>query len=128
MSSTLIERLETENAWLRDRLEFFSGDKVRSEILRGELGLSGQQARILALLMKRKHGTHRDVIYGSVFDKLNGDNPNEKIVDVQVCMLRRRLRERGAPGGIACAYGTSTYRLSDDLRDWVEQFLQGKSK
>lgn len=68
------------------------------------VGLTEQQFRILALLVKR--GSARKVaIYEQVFVRLDGDGPDPKIVDVQVCKLRRALRKIGAEGVVRTVWG-----------------------
>ncbi|WP_374387149.1 hypothetical protein [Brevundimonas sp.] len=118
-----VEQLEIENEVLRQKLNQLTGG-VELEILRGTLGLSGQMAGVLALLLKRPYPVNRDTIYQQVFERPDGSGPIIKTIAVQICKLRARLATAGAPGNIVCAYGTESYALTPDLRAWLKAIVQ----
>lgn len=121
---TRVEQLEIENEALRQKLEQLTGGQIIKEYLRSTLNLSNQMGGMLALLLKRPYPVAKSTIYTQVFERPDGSGPDELIVNVQMCKLRDRLAQSGAPGGISCAYGTGSYALSPDLRAWLQALVQ----
>ncbi|WP_292229367.1 hypothetical protein [Brevundimonas sp.] len=119
------ERLENENQTLRDKLAQFTGTVAERDRLRGALNLSEQMAGILTLLFKRPYAVPKDTIYTQVFERPDGSGPTPKIVHVQICKLRGRLAMSRMPGDITCAYGTSAYSLTPDLRERLSAIVGG---
>jgi DNA-binding response OmpR family regulator len=85
------ELLTKENEELRDRifqLEELLGMNFESPAF---LGLSGSEAKLFGMLMKRDAVTKSgamDILYGLAPD---ADVADEKIIDVYVCKLRKKL-------------------------------------
>lgn len=83
--------LEAENEQLREkvaRLEETLGVRIETPLV---LGLTGQEARVFGILLKRELVTKQqamDVLYG---ERPDGDEAEIKIVDVFVCKLRKKL-------------------------------------
>jgi hypothetical protein len=70
-------------------------DRSMTNRIRGALGVSRDQAKMLGLLISRNIVTHTamfTVLYGA---RPDCDQPATKIMDVQLCKLRRRLSQHG---------------------------------
>ena len=83
---------------LRDRIDEFEQilgvDRALANRLRGALGISRDQARMLGLLLSRDVVTHEAmyaVLYG---ERPECDQPGPKVMSVQVCKLRKALTPR----------------------------------
>lgn len=90
-----VAALRAENARLRDRieqLEELNGMTIVAPIC---LGLTGQEARLIAFLMRRGQVTKEQVLIALYEARPEGDIPLLKIVDVFVCKVRRKLRPFG---------------------------------
>ena len=81
---------------LRDRIEelelILGADRSLSNRIRGALGVTRDQAKMLGLLISRNVVTHEamyTVVYGA---RPDCDQPEPKILDIQICKLRRRLQ------------------------------------
>jgi hypothetical protein len=84
---------------LRDRIDeleqVLGVDRTLTNRLRGALGISRDQARMLGVLIGRNVVTHEamyTVMYGA---RPECDQPSLKIMDVQLCKLRGRLKPHG---------------------------------
>lgn len=84
---------------LRDRVEelerVLGVDESLTSRLRTVFGLEPGQSEVLGMLMKRNFVTHDSlytVLYGG---RPECDWPEEKIMDVQICKLRRKLKKHG---------------------------------
>jgi hypothetical protein len=78
---------------LRDRIDeleqILGVDLSLTSRLRGALGITRDQARMLGLLLNRNMVTHDamfTVLYG---DRPDCDQPQPKVMDVQLCKLRK---------------------------------------
>jgi two-component system cell cycle response regulator CtrA len=102
--SLRIEALEAQLARLRDRIEELEDALgINIEPWFG-LGLSRQESRLFAVLMKRDSVTREQgvaVICGADPD----DRADPKIIDVLVCRLRRKLRPYGIQIGTIWGQG-----------------------
>jgi hypothetical protein len=84
---------------LRDRVDeleqILGVDLSLTSRLRGVLGITRDQARMLGLLLNRNMVTHDamfTVLYG---DRPECDQPQPKVMDVQLCKLRKVTSQRG---------------------------------
>jgi hypothetical protein len=84
---------------LRDRIDeleqILGVDRSLANRLRGALCISRDQARMLGMLLSRNVVTHEamyTVMYGA---RPECDQPTMKIMDVQLCKLRGRLKPHG---------------------------------
>lgn len=84
--------LEAENEGLREKilsLEQALGVRIETPLI---LGLTGQEAKMFGILLKREMVTRQqamDVLYG---DRPESDEAEIKIVDVFVCKMRKKLK------------------------------------
>ena len=84
--------LEAENETLREKLIALQetlGCRIETPLI---LGLSGQEAKMFGILLKRELVTKEqamDVLYG---DRPDADEAEIKIVDVFVCKIRKKLK------------------------------------
>jgi DNA-binding response OmpR family regulator len=116
-----IESLRAEVEYLREQLSGLTGSPDYQSRLRMEFGLTPKQAGILALFMNTSRPVSQSIVYANVYEYPGGDGPDFPIVKVGISQLRRKLESFKAPGRIANSYGTGTYQLSDDLREWVRE-------
>jgi len=108
-----IERLENENYTLRDSLRYFTG---QNDIWPFAVGTASED-RVLRVLYKRApQGATKEQIYLALYaDRHDCDLPDrDKIVDVFVCKLRKKLPQ----GSIETLWGRG-YRLTDIGREFV---------
>ena len=88
--------IERENADLRERIAFLEAALFRTEEpLPFEWGLTASEARVFGVLANRDLAT-RDVMMAALYRQDGRDEAAEKIVDVYVFKLRKKL----APFGI----------------------------
>lgn len=66
--------------------------------------LPDQQFRLLLMLAKRG-SARREALYEQVFQGLDEDGPEPKIIDVQICKLRQSLASIGAGGIVKTIWG-----------------------
>lgn len=111
--------LVEENRVLRERLAELSGVPAAYR-LRLKLGLTGQEAGLLAAILQAPDLISKRALYDAVFLRENGDGPYDEIINVVVCRVRKKAREAGWPGKILNVWG-SGYRLDEPMRE----FLQG---
>lgn len=113
--------LEAENAALRDELEAYRanerGDSRSDEGLRREVAVrrylgmrsqpnarnvgAGPSAILLHLIDRAGHTVSREILYGLRHDQ----GGNSRVIDVQVCALRRALEAKGLAGAIVSVWG-----------------------
>lgn len=115
--SPAYEDLAAENDWLKEQLQIIRTGPI-SDPLRARFRLSPTEARFLSLLREKGEVT-RDAIYAALFQRLNGDGPGVKIIDVFACKIRKKLAAQGAPGSIRNIWGEG-YRLDAELRAWLD--------
>jgi DNA-binding response OmpR family regulator len=114
-----IEQLETENAYLKDQLADLRGDAFQAGI-RMVIGATGQQADLAAVLYRNVGKVVRKTaLWDQVFAYRNGDGPEMRIVDVQVCKLRQKLKALGAPPGVIETIWGVGYTLTDKGAAWL---------
>jgi two-component system cell cycle response regulator CtrA len=91
LRDSYIETLEAENDTLRERireLEAMLGMSIDAPL---ELGLTGTEARMFGLLRKVELASKKSLMTALYWDRID-DAPHEKIVDVMICHLRRKLK------------------------------------
>lgn len=110
--------LREEVAYLKARIADLSGEGDWANI-RSVLGLTPQGARVLALLCARAgRVVRRSAIYAEVFERNDGDGPDERIMLAVICRLRTALSDLGAPDGLLTSWGVG-YQATPDLAAWV---------
>ncbi len=89
----LVIKLEAENDELRERcrmLEEMVGMRIDAPVL---LGLTGQEAALFGMLLKRDIVTKEAAMTGLYGTRTGGGGDVQiKIVDVFICKLRKKLR------------------------------------
>lgn len=118
--SAALEALQVENEALRAKLQAWEGSRQVSG-LRVGLRLSRSEALLLSLLMTKRRAS-RNHIYAAVFEKLNGDGPGLKIIDVFVCKVRAKLRAAGLAPVIRPIWGEG-YEITPETVSAIEQRL-----
>lgn len=114
------EDLQAENAWLKAQIKDLTGVAL-TPILRAKLGISPQQANVLAVLTRAPDRlVTRNTLYETVFQHDDGDGPGMKIIDVVMCKIRAAMARSGIPGSIENIWGVG-YRADADLCAWVHQ-------
>ncbi len=124
--------LEAENAQLREELNAYRanerGDTRSDEDLRREVAIrrflgmraqpnarnvgAGPSAILLHLIDRAGHTVSREVLYGLRHDQ----DGNSRVIDVQVCTLRRALEAHGHPDAITSVWGRG-YMLDRDVAE-----------
>lgn len=118
-----IEELEAENAWLKDRIKELTGSDVQVLKMQRAVRVSPQSARLLSCLFISDGPVSHRAIWSNVFEHDNGDMPENKIKDVVVCNIRRRLRQAEAPDGLKTVWGKG-YELTPALRAWIAERIE----
>src|SRR5436190_13095711 len=94
-----VERLLAENCRLRDWNEelrrVLGDDQSLNSRLRDVFGLEPGLAPILGMLMKRTRVSQSSLYTVLYAGRPECDWPEPKIMDVQICKLRRKLRKDG---------------------------------
>lgn len=109
-----LEIVEAENETLRERVRqleaVLSADDVE---LPWEWGLTGSERCVFGVLLSRKVAT-KDAIMAALYRSLGRDEAEEKIVDVYICKIRRKLKAFGVT--IITRFGAG-YELDADCRN-----------
>jgi DNA-binding response OmpR family regulator len=96
---TEVDRLRVENQGLRDRVEELTRvlgvDQSLTSRLRDVLGLEPGLAPILGMLMSRSFVSHSSLYTVLYAGRPECDWPEPKVMDVQICKLRRKLKKHG---------------------------------
>lgn len=90
-----IQKLEEENELLRERiilLEEVIGYRISVPLI---FGLSMQQSAMLGVIVKREVATKEMLLNAIMNGRPEADEPELKIVDVQICKMRPRLNKFG---------------------------------
>lgn len=119
----LVERLETENEVLRERvrqLERMLADTTQPMPV--EIGLSPNEEKVLAALMARDICS-RDHLMTMLYGDRIDDPPDPKIVDVLVCKLRAKLEPFGVAIETLWARG---YMLKPAAKDVVRRMMEAE--
>jgi DNA-binding response OmpR family regulator len=94
-----VDQLRGENERLRDRVEelgrVLGVDQSLTSRLRDVFGLEAGLAPILGMLMKRAFVSHSSLYTVLYAGRPECDWPEAKVMDVQICKLRRKLRKHG---------------------------------
>ena len=115
----------TELERLQNRIEELESvlgvGKDEVTIYRRAFGLTRDQARILGLLFKRNatvtRGSIYTVLYGS---RPDCDQPEDKIIDVQICKMRKQLRAVGVEIKVDWGFG---YRMPQADKQKLRAYL-----
>ena len=116
--------LQEQVRYLRGRIEDLTGTEDQVTRLRASLGLMPRHAAVLALLVNTNRGLRDEAIYNAVFEHANGDGPTMGTVKVAISTIRSKVRALGAPERtIPVAFGTSSYSLTPEFREWLSDRL-----
>lgn len=109
-----VDELEEENRQLKDQLLDVTWEPPL------EIGLTGKEAALIAILMKQKGVVSKESLLGTMYQLMTDDPPELKIIDVFVCKARKKLRPYGLE--IATVWGRG-YELPEAtkalLRNWA---------
>jgi len=122
LRDTYIATIEAENELLRERvkqLEQEVGFRIEVPLI---FGLTGSEARILGVLLKREVATKETLLLATTKDATGNLAPEIKIVDVFICKMRKKLTPFGIV--IETVWGQG-YRMLDDSKALVGQYLNG---
>jgi len=116
------EELQAENAYLKEQVEQLT-NVAAVPALRAAFRIEPQEAKLLLVLTRRANFVvSKDSVYRAVFERENGDGPTNKIMDVVLCGLRKRLVQAGAPGKIVTVRAEG-WRSTPDLTAWVRAII-----
>lgn len=88
--------LQDELAEARERVRLLETELGADELVPISLPLTPMQRRLLGVILKRPLATKSNLMVAVLGSRLSGDDtPDPKIVDVQVCHLRRKLGPLG---------------------------------
>jgi two-component system cell cycle response regulator CtrA len=120
-----VASLEAENDVLRARISMLEQEiGIRNEVPL-VFGLTGQESRILSMLMQRGMTTKEQLLVAVTTDPTGNQQPTIKIVDVFICKMRKKL----APFGIVIetVWGRG-YNLDQENRRKVNGYLNANSR
>lgn len=89
----LLDLIRRENAHLREKVAILEDALSGTRLLPLEWGLTGQESRVFGVLVNRELASKEAVMVS-----LYGDKPDaamEKIVDVYICKIRKKLKPFG---------------------------------
>ena len=89
-----------------------------SVIFAAHLPITRAQARYLVAFYVRDLAS-RDYLYEAIYG-LRENAPEPRIVDVQVCLLRQRMKRTSAPDPFIRTIWGSGYALTPEGRAWLE--------
>lgn len=107
-----LEVIEQENELLREQVRRLERALIDTKPLPFEWGLTGQEARLFGVMVNRRLATS-DSIMAALYRDFGLDEPEEKIVDVLVCKIRKKLKPFGVT--IQTIWGQG-YALEDGVR------------
>ena len=111
--------LERENADLRERLAYLEGALGGGLRLPAAWALSPSQEKLVAVLLCRSF-VSRDAAMAAVYRDTGRDEPSEKIVDVMIYHVRKKLKPHGIEIRTAVARG---YCIDEPLRSRLRKAL-----
>ncbi len=121
-----IEELEAEVAYLREQLG--DDDEVRLMRLQTSLGLTRQEATVIAFLYRLRGNVPHGVIQDHLWPE---KDPPEKGVHVLLSKIRHKLAPHGLGAAIETIWG-SGYRMTEDgrarLADVLNEKQQGRAR
>lgn len=116
-----IRALEGEIDRLREQvraLEAALGAEFEPSVV---LGLTPHEARLIGVLVKRGQATKDQLMHALYALRMDGDEPEIKIVDVYVCKVRKKLAPYGITIGTIWGQG---YSMSSESRARVCQLTE----
>ncbi|MDR3488759.1 MAG: winged helix-turn-helix domain-containing protein [Bradyrhizobium sp.] len=114
------DMLEAENAELRARIEYLENEMFSGGLLFPvEWSLTGSEARIVGLLLARPFA-RKEQIMTALYRDQNRDEAEQKIVDVFVCKVRKKLKPFGVV--IRTIWGVG-YAIDEPARGILNQAL-----
>lgn len=105
-----VKLLEQENDEMRERVRQLEQICGISFEVPPAMGLSRQQSVLLGLLLKNRLVT-KTAVMTALYGASVGEIPEEKIVDVFICQLRRKLTPFGV--GIETQWGQGWYMTAE---------------
>ncbi len=112
-SADRIMALEDENEVLRQRLE-----EVTSTVF-AIPGVTSKEMIILSTLYRREGIVTKGALHSALYQLDPGEGADEKIIDVFICKLRKKLSEFGIV--IETAWGRG-YSLTEESRVIIRQY------
>lgn len=103
--------LVRENASLRDRIQVLEDALSTAPTLPPILGLSRAEAAVLGAIEATTETASKDRIMAALYSTSPEDPPGEKIVDVYVCKVRKKLKRWGIE--VQTQWGAGYYMTSE---------------
>jgi len=116
----MIERLEAENEMLRARIEQLEEAIGMRDLAPVCFGLTGSEARVLGVLMRREMATKEMVMLG-LYSRRPDEDAEIGIVAVFICHIRKKIEKFGVK--IETVWGQG-YRLSPATKALVRSLMQ----
>lgn len=91
------------------------------------IALTGREFNVLSALMRdRGRIFSKEAIMSSVYSLLNDEEPEQKIIDVFICKIRKKLEDAAPDGGqfLETVWGRG-YRIVDDSTTAVKSTIDG---
>lgn len=111
----MLSIIEAESDRLRERVAMLEAALMDTRVLPLEWRLTASEARIFGVLVNRELAT-KDAMMAALYVDDGRDEAEEKIVDVFICKLRKKLKPFGVE--IATDWGQG-YRLDAKSRgEW----------
>jgi two-component system, cell cycle response regulator CtrA len=115
-----LEAVEAENDMLRAKVEQLEGLIGMRTTVPISFGLTGQEARVLGILMKRDMAS-KELVMAGLYSHRADDNVEIKIVGVFVCKIRKKLQRFDIPIETVRGQG---YRLKPEIKDKVRGIMR----
>lgn len=117
-----LEVVERENAELRERVRQLEDTLfARDAVVPWEWGLTPSERRVLGVLIARDLAT-KPAVLAALYTGLGRDEAEERIVDVFICKIRRKLTPFGV--GIVTHWGQG-FELD---REWRQRLRPGPAR
>ena len=117
-----LDQVEDSLTYLTDYLSLDRGSKPWTIAL--SFGLTAKEAHVFDLLYKRgDHGTSREALYAALYGNDASGGPKEKILDVLVSHLRRKLHDAAVPYFIETIWGRGYRMIADPDNEMARKFL-----
>jgi two-component system, cell cycle response regulator CtrA len=110
-----LEVVESENRLLRERLATLEALLMETDMpVPVEWRLTGSEARVFGVLVNKPVATKEAILTALYWDRATDEEPDQKIIDVFVCKLRKKLAPFGVE--IATLWGRG-WTLHPDVRE-----------